>query len=69
MTDDELDLVPMLPAEIPTLVEGAIDLQQNLDAIEAEISWVAETLLQYLPDSDLELVFVDCLGTHRGKMQ
>jgi len=69
MPNDELDLVPMLAVEIGTLAEETADLQQNLDAIEAEISGVAVALLQYLPDSDLELVFVNCLGTHRGTMQ
>jgi hypothetical protein len=68
MADDELDLVPMLAAEIRTLVEETVQLQQNLDAIEVEISGVAEALLRYLPDSELELVFVNCHGTHRGTM-
>jgi hypothetical protein len=68
MTDDELDLVPMLAEEIRALTEEAAHMQENLDVIEAEISGVGEALLKYLPDSDLELVFVNCLGIHRSTL-
>lgn len=65
MSDDELDLVPMLAVEIRTLAEELAHMQQTLHAINTEILRSAKLRLQYAPENELEPAFVNYIDSLR----
>jgi len=57
MIEDAFVLLPLLAADIGALTKETTRAQQNLDAMQVEISEVERLLLQHAPGSDLALDF------------